>query len=264
MSVILDRELGGKRVTNAVASRCQKVGAQAGKQRPREKDGGHAEVAGARETEGDAGDTVEPGEGRGKMGRRRTLINGFGADQASGRVSVKKKCASGLYDDGNSNCRSAERRYRLGRRLVSHRICVHLGEPLCVLFFLSIPLLSALACHFFFHLVFCIHRESGSRGASQRSRKKRLVGRRVNDVTAVESNFASVGAKKRGRSGPEFLFTSPREFVKPALEDHDNRRRTASSGGPRTNVPVEFHFAFIVSPHLTRFIWQTSAFALLF
>lgn len=90
MSVILDRELGGKRVTNAVASRCQKVSAQAGTQRPRKKDGGHAKVAVARETEGDARDTEEPGEGRGKMGRRRTLINGFGADQASGCASVKK------------------------------------------------------------------------------------------------------------------------------------------------------------------------------
>lgn len=37
------------------------------------------------------------------MGRRRGLINGFGADRASERVSVKK-CTSRSCNDGNSNC----------------------------------------------------------------------------------------------------------------------------------------------------------------
>lgn len=134
---------------------------------------------------------------------------------------------------------------------------------MCTVFPLDPPPLCP-CVSFFFHFVFCIHRENGSRGGEPAQQKKRLVGRHVNDVTAVESNFASVGAKKRGRPGPEFLFTSLREFVKLALEDPGDRRRTASSEGPRTNVPVGFDFAFIASSHITRFIWQTSALALLF
>ena len=43
------------------------------------------------------------------MGRRRTLINGFGANWATGRVSVKNARLAGEYD-GNSNCRSVVHR----------------------------------------------------------------------------------------------------------------------------------------------------------
>lgn len=45
------------------------------------------------------------------MGRRRTLINGFGANWATGRVSVKNARLPSEHD-GNSNCRS-----------VVHRLC---------------------------------------------------------------------------------------------------------------------------------------------
>lgn len=44
------------------------------------------------------------------MGRRRTLINGFGANWATGRVSVKNARLPSEHD-GNSNCRSVV--YRL-------------------------------------------------------------------------------------------------------------------------------------------------------
>ena len=66
------------------------------------------------------------------MGRRRTLINDFGANWATGRVSLKKNARLAGVHDGNLNCRSvAHRRLGRGSNIVSRRPLYQIVHAVC-------------------------------------------------------------------------------------------------------------------------------------
>lgn len=158
-------------------------------------------------------------EKRGKMGRRRTLINGFGANWATRRVSVKNARLPNEHD-GNSNCRSVIHRLcaivlvtnnprfeysRENHCIISYtRFVLRLSPPpffFCFsvsLVFSSVPIFPC-SCWFlphFFGFPACTKCDARWLTANATG-KKGLVWCRVNDVIAVESNFASANKKKK-------------------------------------------------------------------
>ena len=163
------------------------------------------------------------------MGRRRTLINDFGANWTTERVSAKKKNAQMANEhDSNSNhhsipsilCYQFNHEYSHNsnshiRTIVSYfiySVSRFFSYSICFSCFFFLCFLSnffSLFSHFFFLFFQCVSSVifSDSRQTRQQKKKKKeknvMCG--VSDVIAVKSNFASPSTKKKyGLAGLHF------------------------------------------------------------